>query len=132
MSNNWTHQQARVTFDVQDVITISILTVMKTSINKSINHDSLFKQIDHQFQSFMRKFEIGCTSYECTVWCDCFEFIPSFQVRITRSLVWCVCFVDHCLSFCTFFFWPLCCLFFFDIQILITPLIYTNSSILNN
>ena len=27
-----------------------------------------------------------------------------------------------------FFFWPLCCLFFFDIQILITPLVSSNSS----
>jgi hypothetical protein len=54
--------------------TISILTVMKTSIKKSINHDSLFKEIDHQYQSFMRKIEIGCTGY---------EFIPSFQVRFT-------------------------------------------------
>ena len=25
-------------------------------------------------------------------------------VRVTRSLVLCVCFVDRCLSFCTFFF----------------------------
>ena len=59
-------------------------------------------------------------------------FIPSFQVRVTRSFAWCVCFVDRCLSFCTFFFWPLCCLFFFDIRILITPLVFTNSSILKN
>ena len=35
--------------------------------------------------------------------------------RVTRSLVLCVCFVDHCLSV---FFWPLCCLFFFDLRIL--------------
>jgi len=41
------------------------------------------------------------------------------EVRVTRSLVLCVCFVDRCLSFCTFF-WPLCCLFFFHIRILIT------------
>ena len=26
------------------------------------------------------------------------------------------------------FFWPLCCLFFFDIRILIAPLVYSNSS----
>ena len=30
-----------------------------------------------------------------------------------------LCFVDHCLSF---FFWPLCCLSFFDFPFLITPL----------
>jgi len=49
---------------------------------------------------------------------------PVFSgVRVTRSLVLCVCFVDSCLSF-----WPLCCLFFFDIQILITPLVSSNSS----
>jgi hypothetical protein len=48
-------------------------------------------------------------------------------VRVTRSLVLYVCFVDCCLSFCTFF-WSLCCLFFFDIWIPITPLVYSNSS----
>ena len=30
-----------------------------------------------------------------------------------------------------FFFWPLCCLFFFDIRILITPLVSSNSSKIN-
>ena len=37
----------------------------------------------------------------------------------------CVCFVDHFLSF---FFWPLCCLSFFDLRIPITPLVSSNSS----
>ena len=47
---------------------------------------------------------------------------PVFSgVCVTRSLVLCVCFVDRCLSFCPFFFWPLCCLFFLDLLILITP-----------
>jgi hypothetical protein len=33
------------------------------------------------------------------------EFTPGFSgVRVTRSLVLCVCFVDRCLSFCTFSF----------------------------
>ena len=49
-------------------------------------------------------------------------------VRFTWSLVLCVCFVDRCLSFCTFFFWPLCCLFFFDIWIMLTPLIYKGNN----
>ena len=88
------------------------------------------------------------------------EFTPAFSgVRVTRAVVLCVCFVDRCLSFCTFSFghcvvcsssiygfwlplwylqtllvllyffcWPLCCLFFFDIRILITPLVSSNSS----
>ena len=47
-------------------------------------------------------------------------------VRVTRSLVLYVCFVDSCLSFCTFF-WSLYCLSF-DIRILITPLVSSNSS----
>ena len=38
-------------------------------------------------------------------------------VHVTRYLVFYVYFVDHCFSF---FFWPLLCLFFFDIRILIT------------
>jgi len=49
------------------------------------------------------------------------EFTPCFSgVRVTRPLVLCVCFVDHCLSF---FFWALCYLFFFDLRIMITPLV---------
>jgi hypothetical protein len=40
--------------------------------------------------------------------------------HVTRSLVLYVCFVNQCLSF---FFWSLCCIFFFDIWILITPLV---------
>ena len=51
---------------------------------------------------------------------------PVFNV--TRSLVLSVCFVDHCLSFCTFFFQSLCCLFFFDVRIQIAPLVSSNSS----
>jgi hypothetical protein len=51
---------------------------------------------------------------------------PGFSgVRVTRSLVSCVCFVDRCLSF---FFWPLCCMLFFEIMILITSLVSSNSS----
>ena len=46
-------------------------------------------------------------------------------VCVTRSWVLCVCFVDCSLSF---FFWPLCCLFFFHLRILITPLVSSNSS----
>jgi hypothetical protein len=34
----------------------------------------------------------------------------------------------RCLVFCTLFFWPLCCLFFFDIRIAITTLVSSNSS----
>jgi hypothetical protein len=49
---------------------------------------------------------------------------PVFSgVRVTRSVVLCVCFVDRCLSF-----WPLCCLFYFDLRILITLLVSSNSS----
>jgi hypothetical protein len=45
--------------------------------------------------------------------------VPVFSgICVTRSLVLCVCFVDHCLSFCPFL--PLCCPSF-DLRILITP-----------
>ena len=47
-------------------------------------------------------------------------------VRVTRSLVLCVCFVDRCLSF---YFWLLCCLLFFNLRLLITPLVSSNSSV---
>ena len=51
---------------------------------------------------------------------------PVFNgIRVTRSLVLCACFVDLYLSL---FFWPLCCLSFFDLRILIFPLVSSNSS----
>jgi len=50
-------------------------------------------------------------------------------VRVTRSLVLYVCFVDCCLSILLYFlFWRLCCLFFFDIRFLISPLVSSSSS----
>jgi hypothetical protein len=60
----------------------------------------------------------------CSAWRDHNPVLTSPSVfsgvRVTRYLVVCVCFVDRCLSF---FFSPLCFLFFFDIRILIIPLI---------
>ena len=57
------------------------------------------------------------------------EYLSSSRVvrgfRVTRSLVVYVCFVDRCLSI---LFWSLYCLVFFDIQIMITPLISSSSS----
>jgi hypothetical protein len=47
--------------------------------------------------------------------------------RVTRSLVLCVCFVDRCLSFCSFSFVHCGLFFFFDLRILITPLVSPNS-----
>jgi hypothetical protein len=61
------------------------------------------------------------------------EFTPVFSgVRVnTQSLDLYAHFCMFCRSLFVllyFFFWPLCCLFFFDIQILITPLVSSNSS----
>ena len=56
-----------------------------------------------------------------------FYYISS-EVSVTRFLVLYVCFVDRCLSFCLFFFWPLYCLLFFDLRIMITALASSNSS----
>ena len=36
--------------------------------------------------------------------------------------------LDRCLSFCHVSFWPLCCLFLFNLRILITFLVSSNSS----
>jgi hypothetical protein len=46
------------------------------------------------------------------------KYLSSSVVCVARSLVLCVCFIDHCLSF-VFFLWPLCCLPFFDLRILV-------------
>jgi hypothetical protein len=47
-------------------------------------------------------------------------------VRVARSLVFCVLFCRSLFVLLSFLFWPLCCLFFFDLRILITPLVLSN------
>ena len=50
---------------------------------------------------------------------------PVFSsVRVTRSLVLCVCLVDNMFVPLSFFFWPLCCLFFFNVRLLITTMLF--------
>jgi hypothetical protein len=49
-------------------------------------------------------------------------------VRVTRSLVLCVMFCRSLFVRLSGFFWSLCCLTFFDLWLLITPLVSLNSS----
>ena len=54
---------------------------------------------------------------------------PVFSgLRVTRTLVLCVMFCRSLFVPFSFLFWPLCCLFFFDLRILTTPLVSSNSS----
>ena len=45
--------------------------------------------------------------------------LPLVGVHVTRSLVLCVMFCRSLFVLLYFFFWPLCCLFFLDLQIFI-------------
>ena len=57
------------------------------------------------------------------------EFTPGFQWCSCYSIFGFICiFCRSLFVFLYFFFWPLCCLFFFDIGILINPLVSSNSS----
>ena len=57
------------------------------------------------------------------------EFPLDFSgVRVTRSFVLCVLFCRSLFFLFSFFFWSSCCLSFFDLRILITPLVPSNSS----
>ena len=61
------------------------------------------------------------------------EFTPVFSgVRATRSLVFMCMFCRSLFVLLYIFFWPLCCLFFFDIRILIDPLVSSNTSYIIN
>ena len=67
---------------------------------------------------------------------ELFDISRYFKVLIRFSkifpiilcLILYVCFVDRCLFLLYVFFWPLCCQFVFDIRIMITPLVSSNSS----
>ena len=48
------------------------------------------------------------------------------EVRVARSLVFCVMFCRSLFVLLSFFPWPLYCLPFFDVRLLVTPLTYSN------
>jgi hypothetical protein len=59
------------------------------------------------------------------------EFTPGFQWGSCYSIFSFMCmFCRSLFVFLYFFFWSVCCLFFFDVRILITPLVSSNSSCL--
>jgi hypothetical protein len=51
------------------------------------------------------------------------------EVCVAQSLVFCVVFCRSLFVLLYIFFCALCCLFFFDLRILITPLVSSNSSL---
>ena len=53
------------------------------------------------------------------------QFLVGF-VFLDIQFFLCVCIVHRCLSY---LFWPLCCLFFFDLRIFTSPLAFSNSLI---
>ena len=58
------------------------------------------------------------------------EFIPACnRVRVTRSFALSCMFCRSLFVLLSFFFWPLCCLSFFDVRLLITPLVSSKSSL---
>ena len=57
-----------------------------------------------------------------------FFFYKISEVRVTRYLVLYVMFCRSLFVLLSFFFWPSRCLSLFDLQILITPLVSSNSS----
>ena len=63
------------------------------------------------------------------------QVLPTFRQSLSLSpvfaFVFCVVFVDQCLSFCLFF-WSLHCLSFFNLLLLITLLVSSNCSCNSN
>ena len=62
-------------------------------------------------------------------WAKNHSFKDFNGVCVAQSLVFCVVFCRSLFVLLYFFFCPLFCLFFFDLRILITPLVSSNSSL---
>jgi hypothetical protein len=80
-----------------------------TRVTRRVQH------VEQELRTYLSEahdFTLGFCGGSC---CSIFS-PPAFSVvRVTRSLVWCVCFVDRCLSLLSFIFWPLYWLSFFDL-----------------
>ena len=69
-------------------------------------------------------------AFSCCVIINVYVF-RSLWDSVARSLIFCAMFCRSLFVLLSFFFWPLCCLSFFDLRILITPLVSSNSCIEN-
>ena len=59
-----------------------------------------------------------------------FTLLGFCRFRVVRSLVFCEIFCISLFVLFSLFFWPLSCLYFFDLRILITPLASSNLQVL--
>jgi hypothetical protein len=117
------------------------LTGMATGVPPYETFSLIINNILHQSKLYKNHFENSkCLRYVTFLYCNIFvmtnKVAPDHWVYpdisgvcVNRFLALCVCFVDRCLAF---LFWLLCCLSSFDLRILITPLLSSNSSYARN
>ena len=100
------------------------LTAMEYLCHKWPRICSTWRKHFQVLSSFMTDHRMSQVEKELPTLPEHLSSPPGFRwVRVTRSLVM---FCGSLFALLSFFFWPLCCLFFFDIRILITPLISSN------
>ena len=68
--------------------------------------------------------KVGTVFGECHTPC----MLKTNFVRVIRSLVLCVMFCRSLFVLLSFFFWPLCCLTFFNLRIMMVLLVSSNTS----
>jgi hypothetical protein len=90
--------------------------------------------IVHSIQNVF-SWEFACWSKRALTWKQTYQTwyatsgVPEFTPGSCYSIFSFICmFCRSLFVLLYFFFWPLCCLFFFDIRILIAPLVSLNSS----
>jgi hypothetical protein len=89
----------KVTINTNNINLMRKLTIV--SIEKSRKRHTIVRAFC--FIIFVRR--VPLVEQELITHPEHLNSFPVFSgVRVTRTLVWCVCFVDRCLSFCTFSF----------------------------
>ena len=83
----------------------------------------------HRVCNYINTTQVQLVEYELSTLPEHLSSPTVFSgVRVTRSLVLYVCFVDRYVSSWPLIYWSLCCLSFFDLRILITFKTSSNSS----
>ena len=94
---------------------------------------NIFITNDHWYVPLVENTSRSFPHAWCITWFLAPEFTPGFNYGscyLIFSFIFMLCISLFVLLY--FFFWPFCCLFFFDIRILITPLVSSNSSYKDN
>ena len=99
------HDKARIASYLCKITIYTYYVLYMHSLNLSFILKCWLSKDQNKYGPYLFNLHVFCICIRRFGYSEQLSSLPVFSgVRVTRSLVLCVCFVDSCLSFCTFSF----------------------------